>query len=98
MGNVQLSKSARVSRDDDEIERWHFADRYYGITLLSAVDHSDLELDDLGPAPGRGTVMTASRADDTGVTTVSVFTSEPLPLGLVEQFVDEARRRLPPNA
>lgn len=58
----------------------------------------DLELDDLGPAPGRGTVMIASRDDDTGELTVTVLTDEALPLSLVEQFLREAREGLAPSA
>jgi hypothetical protein len=57
----------------------------------------DLELDDLGPAPSRGTLMIASCPDNTDDVTVRVFTEERLPLALIDQFVREARRRLAPS-
>jgi hypothetical protein len=84
--------------DDWQIQDWHFGGRYYGVRLASAPDSMDLELDHLGPAPEQGTVMIVSRDDNSGDMTVRVFTDQPLPLVLVEQFVSEARRRLPPNA
>jgi hypothetical protein len=82
--------------EDRATERWHFGDRFYAITLASAPDSMDLELDD----PERfeqGPLMLASRDDETGDLTVRVFTDERLPLALLEQFVSEARLRLPPN-
>lgn len=84
--------------DSREIERWHFGDRYYGVVFAGGPDCTDLELDDLGPGLGRGSIMVASYADESGEMTVRTFTEEPLPLALVEQFVIEARLRLPSSA
>jgi hypothetical protein len=55
-----------------------------------------LELDDVAPAPGRGTVLEAFHDDTTGELTFTAYVTDPLPLDLVEQFIVEARRRLPP--
>jgi hypothetical protein len=80
-------------------DRWHFGDRWYAITLTSDVltrDGVRLELDDVAPAPGRGTVLEAFYDDTTGRMTFTAFANDPLPFELVEQFITEARRRLPP--
>jgi hypothetical protein len=45
-----------------ESERWHFADRWYMVTAFSQVGPDEgfgLELEDVGPAPGRGIVLSA---------------------------------------
>ena len=78
-------------------DRWFFAGRYYATTLASDVATRDglgLELEDVGPAPGRGRVLEAFQDDTTGLFTFTAFVADPLPFPLVEQFVGEARRRL----
>lgn len=73
----------------------------YTTTLASDVHTRDwmgLELDDVAPAPGRGTVLEAFHDDATGEVTFTAHVADPLPFELVEQFVAEARRRLPPLA
>ena len=83
--------------DVDERGEWHFGRRWYGATVFSDVHTRDglgLELDDLGPAPGRGLVVEAFRDDTTGHTTFTCLTTEPLPFELIEKFVVEARRTL----
>lgn len=77
-----------------ESQRWHIGDRYYGVTVASTPDSFDLELDDLGPGVGRGTVAIASMPDDSREINVRVFTDGALPIEVVEQFVAEVRRRL----
>jgi hypothetical protein len=82
-------------------EGWHFGGRWYMTTLASDVHTRDgmgLELDDVAPAPGRGTVLEAFHDDTTGEVTFTAHVTEPLPFELVEQFLAEARRRLPPLA
>ena len=81
---------------EDERERWHVGGRHYLVTMASTPDTMDLELEDVGPRAGRGLVLVASRNDGTAAVTVRGFSSEPLPLALVEQFLAEARHRLPP--
>ena len=79
-------------------ERWHFGGRWYTTTLASDVTNRDgmgLELEDVAPAPGRGTLLEAFH-DATGEMTFMSYITEPLPFELVEQFIGEARRRLPP--
>jgi hypothetical protein len=88
----------RVSFRGSEAERWHFGDRFYLLTLASTPDSMDLELDDVGPGSGRGTVLIASRDDETGAMTLRSFTDEPLAIELVEAFLAEERRTLPPSA
>jgi len=80
-----------------EIDRWHFGGRWYATTLASDVyprDGIGLELNDVGPAPERGTVLEAFQDDTTGELTFITLTTEPLPFELVEQFISEARHRL----
>jgi hypothetical protein len=82
-------------------EHWHFGGRWYTTTLASDVQTRDgmgLELDDVAPAPGRGTVLDAFHDDTNGEITFTAHVTDPLPLELVEQFIAEARRRLPPVA
>jgi hypothetical protein len=82
-------------------ERWHFGGRWYATSLAGDVHTRGgmgLELDDVAPAPGRGTVLEAFRDDSTGELTFTAHVTDPLPLDLVEQFLTEARRRLPPIA
>ena len=69
-------------QDVDERDEWHFGGRWYGATVASDVltrDGLGLELDDIGPAPGRGLVLEAFRDDTTGQTTFTCLTTEPLP-------------------
>lgn len=83
-----------------ESERWQFGGRWYAVTMASDVGARDgmgLELDDVAPAPGRGVALEAFHHDQTGEMTFTAFTNEPLPLDLVEQFVEQARRVLPPG-
>jgi len=82
-----------------EAERWHFGGRWYTATLASSVTSRDgmgLELDDVAPAPGRGSVLEAFHDDTSGEMTFISYSTEPLPFELVEQFIVEARRRLRP--
>jgi len=82
-------------------ERWYYGGRWYTTTLASSVTNRDgmgLELDDIAPAPGRGPVVEAFHDDTTGEWTFISHITEPLPLDLIEQFIAEARRRLPPGS
>lgn len=96
-GPFALGPHQTVGMDAEphEVERWHFADRYYGITLASAPTSMDLELDDLGPGVGRGLIAIASYDDDSGEITVKSFAEHAVPIGLLEQFLSEAQRCLP---
>jgi hypothetical protein len=76
---------------------WHFGGHWYATTLASDVltrDGIGLELDDIAPAPGRGSVLEAFHDYTTGALTFTAHVTDPLPLELVEQFVAEARHRL----
>ena len=80
-------------------EQWHFGGRSYTTTLAGLVasrDGMSLELEDLAPAPGRGVVLEAFHDDVTGEMTFTYYVAEPLPFELVEEFIAEARRLLPP--
>lgn len=80
---------------------WYFDCRYYVTTLTSDVSDRDgigLALDDVAPAPGRGMVLEAFQDDSTDALTFTAHVADPLPLGLVEQFIAEARIRLAVNA
>lgn len=54
----------------------------------------DLELDALGPGLGRGCIATASRVDGFDAVTIRVFVENPLPIGLIAKFIEEAQTRL----
>ncbi len=85
----------RVTRA--EIDPWHIGGRWYSVTLASDVATRDgigLELDDVAPAPCRGTVLEAFQDDTTGELTFTAYVTDPLPFELVEKFIAEARRRL----
>jgi hypothetical protein len=73
---------------------WTYDGREYRLLLASDVDRRDglgLELYDTGaPEP----LMEIFRDDVTGRVTLTAFGSEPLPLALVERFMDVARDRL----
>jgi hypothetical protein len=82
-----------------EWERWHFGGRWYATTLGSCVgtrDGMSLELEDVAPAPGRGTLLEAFYDDLTGEMSFIPHMTEPLPFELVEQFIAEAKEQLPP--
>lgn len=78
----------------DQGPGWHIGDRYYGVTLASTPDSTDLELDDLGPGVGRGTVAIASKPDVSKRIYLRLFSEDPLPIELLERFAVEAHRRL----
>ncbi|GAA3600919.1 hypothetical protein GCM10022223_15740 [Kineosporia mesophila] len=86
-----------MSRVKSESSAWHFGDRYYSVVMASDVGDRDgigLELEDVAPAPGRGLVMEVFRDDDSGMSTLRCFTSDPLPLELVERFLAQAQESL----
>lgn len=77
-------------------DEWHFGGRYYGVTWAGSPDSMDAELDDLAPAPERGTVARVASPDDRAIEPTFVqYEREPLPQALVEKFVQEARRGQP---
>jgi hypothetical protein len=84
---------------NDDPASWHFGGRYYAVTRFSDVATRDgygWELADVGPAPARGQVLEAFWDDTTGEFTFWCGSSEPLPFALVEHFVAEARKGVPP--
>ena len=87
--------------DTTDRDRWHFDDRWYDVTI-AGVSYRDrdgmaLELDDIGPSPGRGLVLESFRDGDTGNMTFTSCTTEQLPFRLVEAFIAQARRTLSPT-
>jgi hypothetical protein len=77
-------------------EAWHVAGRFYGVTVAGAPDSLDVELDDLGPAPERGTVARVVFPDDAPEQpTFAQYGDEPLPLALLEKFIAAARANEP---
>ena len=85
----------------DHQDRWHFDDRWYLITAFSEVGSRDrfgLELEDVAPSPGKGVVLSAFYDDSTSRISISSKTADPLPLDLVEQFLEEVRIRTMPRS
>ncbi|HWJ61802.1 MAG TPA: VOC family protein [Acidimicrobiales bacterium] len=86
---VELTEPAR-SGLPPQVEHWHVAGRFYDLVVLTAPDRSELELDDVGPGLGRGTVARATVPDE-GAANVELVDGARLPLALVERFVAEVR-------
>jgi len=90
-----------VSQPKDDPAQWFFRGRYYMVTRFSDVATRDgygWELDDVAPAPGRGTVLEAFWDDTTGLFTFWARGGDlVLPFDLVEHFVAEARKGVPPR-
>lgn len=90
-----------VSHPQDDPAQWYFGGRYYLVTGFSDVairDGYGWELDDVAPAPGRGTVLEAFQDDTTGLFTCWARGGDVvLPFELVEHFVVEARKGVPPG-
>ena len=84
--------------ESDISDRWHIGGRYYAVTVASDVATRDgigLELDDVAPAPGRGLVLEVFRDDAADQQLLfTALSGDPLPLELVEQFLEEAREAL----
>ncbi len=81
-------------------EHWHFDDRYYAITAFSDIAGRNgfgWELEDVAPAPARGLVAEAFWDASTGEFAFWARTDQPLPFGLVHQFVCEAASHVPPT-
>lgn len=84
--------------DAGRADDWLFDGRYYAITRMASVSDPEgysFELDDLGPAPERGTVVTAFWNDISGEFTIRAHTDAPLPFRLLERFLAEVRREVP---
>lgn len=75
--------------------QWLYGGRDCNVVLASTETTMDLELSD--QAWGGNIIAIVSRADDTGAITFESFTNDPLPIELLERFIAEARRRLPPT-
>lgn len=89
-----------MSDDSRQRLEWRFGGRYYTVTPFSDVATRDgfgFELEDIGPAPSRGLVLEAFWDDSTSEFTFTAHTQEPLSFGLVEKFIAEARRGVPPT-
>ncbi|GAB2560759.1 hypothetical protein [Kribbella endophytica] len=80
---------------------WHSDGRYYLITVFSDVsagrDGLGMELEDVAPAPGRGTAMVVFREDSTGIPVISSTTYLPVPDDLAARFTEYALRQLLPE-
>lgn len=79
-------------------ERRTFEGRHYRLTLASTPETMDLELDDVGPAPGRGLIALASCDDTSHELTVRVFTDAQPPMDMLDRFLATARAELPGSA
>jgi len=79
---------------------WEYEGRHFSVTAFSDVSKRDgygWELEDVGPAPGRGVVCEAFLDDSTGQFTFTALTTDPLPFALIEGFVMEAAKDIPPR-
>lgn len=75
---------------EDDRDDWLIEGRWYQVTIAGDPTGLAAELDDVAPAPGRGTVMDAHRKDDTGEWTFGYY-AERLPLVVAERFIGSAR-------
>lgn len=95
---TEIRQHAPMTEGGDQRDEWLFDGRYYVVTAFSDVATRDgfgLELEDVGPAPGRGIVLEAFWDDATGKFTFKSCTDGVLPFDLVEQFVRSAREASP---
>jgi hypothetical protein len=76
----------------DQRDDWLIEGRWYSPGIASDPDGLAVELEDVGPAPGRGVVMDAHRHATTGEYTFAYYAEDRLPLAVVERFISEARR------
>ncbi|WP_216902104.1 hypothetical protein [Nocardia alni] len=75
--------------------RWEYGGRVYVVWRVTDDGNgSGWELEDVGPAPGRGIVLEIFTADADGEFAVTAFTDRPLPFALVRRFVSEAAREI----
>lgn len=72
-----------------EVGRWFVDGRHHLATWLSAPESRELELDDVGPGPGRGPVAIGSIPDDGGPPTVEVVAGAALSAEVLRRFLDE---------
>ncbi len=90
-----------MSQPPDDPANWFFGGRYYHVIGFSDVASRDgygWELEDVAPAPGRGTVLEAFFDDTTREFTFWARGGDVmLPFALVEHFVSEARKAVPPQ-
>jgi hypothetical protein len=80
--------------DRDAADAWCFEGRYYGVVVCAGPEQVTVELEDLAPAPGRGTAAVVTFADDGAAPVVAVYARD-LPLALLRQFLEEAERNQP---
>lgn len=69
---------------------WFYGDRFYLVGIIAIVspfDGWEFELDDVAPAPGRGSVLTVVWDEDACRLSFQAHTSSRLPLALVERFL-----------
>jgi hypothetical protein len=79
---------------------WEHQGRYYLVTAFSDVAGRDgygWELEDVAPAPGRGSICEAFYDDTISQFTFKALTQDPLPFALIERFVTEAATSVPPS-
>lgn len=88
---------------DDGTERddWFIGGRWYLPTYVSAItgdeDGMTMEVEDVGPDLPRGLVVAIYYDDLTGDMTITTYTTDPLPVPLLDHVLRVARRALPPQ-
>jgi hypothetical protein len=93
--------SGRFSRSrchHSGVDVWEFDGRQFEVVMASDLDRDGmaLELTDLADESGVGPVLEAFWHDSEPGSDFIVHRSTVLPLPVIERFVEEARRRLPP--
>lgn len=79
---------------------WTFDGRHYLVTKFSDVSTRDgygWELEDVAPAPGRGSICEVFYDDTIGTFTFAAATTAPVPFELIRTFVNEAAKDVGPT-
>ena len=66
----------------DDADAWRFGGRYYAVNVCAGPDVLTVELEDVAPAPGRGTAAVVTYGDHGQTPCVAMYAPE-LPLVLV---------------
>lgn len=74
--------------DDELREQWSIGGRHYLLWQMSGPDEDEVELEDVGPGLGRGSLL-ATRDDATGEISITADLEQPVPIEVLDRFVAE---------
>ncbi|MGN6693527.1 MAG: hypothetical protein ACTHN0_05065, partial [Aquihabitans sp.] len=78
--------------DGDARSRWHLGGRHYLLWELSGPDLDEVELEDVGPGPGRG-FLSAVKLGGSGEISITADLAQPVPIEVLDRFLAEVDAR-----